>query len=151
MVAIPGARPRKQSAWIEVVHKKAKHDLRKMKRHQQTLSHHRMRTATAVHTPPQVRTATVVPTSSSPTPPVQIYPIALEIIQTAIKSAKSDVILTQVMDAMKSEPGARSLRMAVSQVTLPSKSTNRLIGNSKYDKDFPMLNRVPAVRFIFHQ
>jgi hypothetical protein len=135
-----------ESAWIEVVHKKAKQDLRKMKRHQQTLSHHRMRTATAVHTPPQVCTATVVPISSSPTPPIQIYPIALEIIQIAINSAKSDLILNQVMDAMKSEPDARSLRMAVSQVTLPSKSTtNRLIGKSKYDKDFPMLNRVPTV------
>jgi hypothetical protein len=135
-----------ESAWIEVVHKKAKQDLRKMKRHQQTLSHHRMRTATAVHTSPQVRTATVVPISSSPTPPIQIYPIALEIIQTAIKSAKSDLILAQVMDAMKSEPDARSLRVAISQVTLPSKSTNRLIGNWKYDKDFPMLNRTSTVQ-----
>jgi hypothetical protein len=40
--------------------------------------------------------------------------------------------------------------MAVSQVTLPTKSTNRLIGNSKYNKDFPMLNRVPTVPDVHH-
>jgi hypothetical protein len=78
-----------ESAWIEVVHKKAKQDLRKMNHHQQTIPHHCMRTATAVYTP-RMTTATAVHMPPRPTPSIQIYPIALEIIQTAITLANLD-------------------------------------------------------------
>jgi hypothetical protein len=135
-----------ESAWIEVVSKKAKQDLRKMKRHQQTIPHHRMRTATAVHTP-RMHPATAVRMHPRPTPPIQVHPIALEIVQTAIKSAKTDLILNQVMKAMSSEPDACSLRMTVSDVTVPMRSF-KFIGTSKYDMEYPKLKCLQPYHFI---
>jgi hypothetical protein len=130
-----------ESAWIEVVSNRAKQDLCKMKRHQQTIPHHRMRTATAVHTP-RMHPATAVRMPPRPTPPIQVHLIALEIVQTAIQSAKTDLILIQVMNVMSSEPDACSFRMTISEVTSSIKTTKPI---DRYDTDFPKWKNVPQV------
>jgi hypothetical protein len=116
-----------------------------MKRQQQTIPHHGMRTATAVHTP-RMHSATAVRMPPKPTPPIQVYPIALEIVQTAIKSAKTDLILNQVMNIMKSEPDACSLRKIVPDVTVPMRLFE-FIGTSKYNMEYPKFKKPPNVPF----
>jgi hypothetical protein len=60
-------------------------------------------------------------------PPIHVYPIAWEIVQTAIKLAKLDLILNQVMVIMRSEPDAQSPCMIIPEVTVPMKLANKMV------------------------